>query len=124
MWEREGNEQRTPKHCLWTCAVFQRTARLCGGSESLVYLLKTPPELSMELLQLSLLMLQPCNCLLQTFQLLQQEPLLSEPRQLLCFRKSLLGRQRGDDVSWCHVKVKRARTNTSGRVNRLGNGQR
>jgi len=123
MWEREGNEQRTPKRCVWKCAVLQGTARLCGGSESLVHLLKSPPELSIELLQLRLLIFQPCNCFLQNFQPLQQEPLLREPRQLLPFCKSLLGRQRGDDVSWCHVKARRARTNTSGRVTRLGNGQ-
>ena len=121
-WKREGNEQRTPKHCLWKCIVFQRTARPCRGSESLVYLLKSPPELSIELLQLTLVKFQPCNCVLQTFQPLQQKSLLREPRQLLPFRKSLLGIQRGDDVSWCHVKVKKDRINTSGRVTGLGLG--
>ena len=97
MWEREGNKQRTPKRCLWNCAVLQGTARLCGGSKSLVHLLKSPPELNTELLQLHLFIFQPCNCLLQTFQPLQQEPLLQEPQQPpLPFCKSLLGRQRGD----------------------------
>lgn len=69
-WEREGNKQRTPKCCLWKCGVIQRTVRLCRGSESLFYLLESPPELSIELLQLRLLQFQPCNCSLQTFQLL------------------------------------------------------
>lgn len=75
-WEREGNKQRTPKCCLWKRVVFQRTVRLCRGSESLVYLLKSPPELSIELLQLSLLKFQPCNCSPQMFQPLRQESLL------------------------------------------------
>lgn len=110
-WEREGNKQRTPKCCLWKCVVFQRTVRLCRGSESLFYLLKSPPELSIELLQLRLLMFQPGNCSLQRFQ------------PLLPFCHSLLGIQRGDYVSWCHIKVRRARINTSGRVTGLRNGQ-
>ena len=115
-WEREGNKPRTPERCLWKGVVFQRTVRLCRGSESLVYLLKSPPELSIELLQLSLLNFQPCNCSLQMFQPLRQESLLREPRELLPFCHSLLGIQRGDCVSWCPRKVRRATINKSGRV--------
>lgn len=105
--EREGNKERTPICCLWRRVVLQRTVRLSMGSESLFYLLKSLLELSIELLQLSVGKFQPCNFLLQTFQLLQQELLLQEPRLLRSFCNRLLGIQRGGYVSWCHTKVRR-----------------
>lgn len=40
--EKEGNKQKTPKHCLGKCVLFQRSLRLCRGSESPFYLPKFP----------------------------------------------------------------------------------
>lgn len=57
--ERKENKQTTPKCYLVKCVMFERTMKLCRGRDTIFYLLKHPPEVSVEFITLySLLGLQ------------------------------------------------------------------